>query len=521
VLALASGLALGLAPVADASSGVGSTPPFGPLYASDPLPCTDDNLGSLARATGGEIHALVKEGECLIVHKFTSDGTFTLDAGPNAPMQTFLLGAGGGGGGGSGWEDSTKASGAEPESGAGAGGAGGSPSLGTVFVDPTTGYFTYTPSSPGDLETSESPAHGAFLCPSISVPVTVGIGGTAGTAGSSTAGSTVGGQGGTGGTSTFGDIVATGGTGGFGGTGAEGSQPGVQFGMLGSPRAGGYKGGSNAAYAGGIGSTSEFLHAAPGGAGAAGNGFAPVSGATAPSTGNGGNGGLGFADLLFQNGSSPTPTFGSGGGGGTISPGSPPFAAVTGGTGGPEGFGGSGGAGGDGQDALDGFGGGGGGGGTDGSVTVGDSNAGKGGRGGDGVVYVRYAARKAPAKPQAPVVTPGDGSVTVTIPLLDVVAEYYTVWVENDPTKVATIYPPQDSVTLDGLENGTSYTIRVSAGNAAGYSEPSDASPAVVPTADVLPYTGSNSRNLAAMALTMIGLGGGFTALARRRRTIG
>jgi LPXTG-motif cell wall-anchored protein len=46
---------------------------------------------------------------------------------------------------------------------------------------------------------------------------------------------------------------------------------------------------------------------------------------------------------------------------------------------------------------------------------------------------------------------------------------------------------------------------------------------AVTPSADTgtLPYTGNNSRGLASLALTMIALGGGFTALARRRRTIG
>jgi LPXTG-motif cell wall-anchored protein len=38
--------------------------------------------------------------------------------------------------------------------------------------------------------------------------------------------------------------------------------------------------------------------------------------------------------------------------------------------------------------------------------------------------------------------------------------------------------------------------------------------------AEVLPYTGRNSRGLAALALTMIGLGGATTAFARRRRTI-
>jgi LPXTG-motif cell wall-anchored protein len=42
----------------------------------------------------------------------------------------------------------------------------------------------------------------------------------------------------------------------------------------------------------------------------------------------------------------------------------------------------------------------------------------------------------------------------------------------------------------------------------------------VTPSADLLPYTGSNSRNLAALALTMIGLGGAGASMARRR-TIG
>ena len=490
VLALTSGLMLSVAPTVGAQT-LGQN--FGQggymvVSGTEEIPCTDDNLDRLGRATGGEMHALVKEGICVIVHRFTSDGTFTLDARRAAPMQVLVVGAGGGGGGGSGWEDSTKASGAEPESGAGAGGAGGTVSGGTVSLDETTGHFTYTPITTlgssgiyGPLySTPPSPAMnpGATdggapsmqLVPILkAIPVSSGTGGSAGTAGRSTAGSTVGGQGGRGGDSSFGEFVATGGGGGFGGTGAEGSEPGVQAGALPDASSGGQKGGSNAQFMGGdIGTTPTLKHAAPGGAGAGGVGTVPPDCKVTllrcePTTvADGGAGGVGFSTDAFT---VATTAFGSGGGGGTLDPGSPPFANVAGG---PCGggtdlcVGGTGGAGGDGEDALGwdhcggsgapntggcggtgeeateateaSTGGGGGGGGTDGSVTPGDSNAGKGGRGDNGVVYVRYAA----------------------------------------------------------------------------FAEP----------AEVLPYTGRNSRGLAALALTMIGLGGATTAFARRRRTI-
>jgi hypothetical protein len=244
------------------------------------------------------------------------------------------------------------------------------------------------------------------------------------------------------------------------------------------------------------------------------------------STGNGGNGGAG---VVVRNFFSNDISFGDGGGGGTTDPDAPPYAAVVGGNGGRGGLlvgassGGRGGNGGAGEDAPDGFGGGGGGGGNDGSITPGNSNADRGGNGGDGAVFVRYLALAAPATPAAPSAVAGDGSATVTITPLAETPDYYMVWVAGDPDKNCAITPPETSCVIEGLDNGESYTFLAFAGNAAGESDTSAESVAVTPNADAgtLPYTGNNSRGLASLALTMIGLGGGFTALARRRRTIG
>ena len=304
----------------------------------------------------------------------------------------------------------------------------------------------------------------------------------------------------------------------------------MQNSLLSALRAGGQRGGSNAKFAGGdLGATPTIDHAAPGGAGAGGVGYFPIVRGT-NTIADGGNGGIGvFSDAFSVTGS----YFGAGGGGGTLSPDSPPYPSVVGGSCGScvsvvpvsalaiGGSGGRGGAGGPGEDATDGFGGGGGGGGTDGSITPGNSNADKGGRGGDGVVYVRYAALAAPVTPAAPSVTPGDGSVTVSITPLDTPPDYYMVWVAGDPTRTCTITPPETSCEIEGLDNGEDYTFLAYAGNGAGESDTSAESPVATPSADVLPYTGSNSRNLVALALTMIGLGGAGASVARRRRIIG
>jgi|GEM_PF-1605112 len=505
-----------------------------------PIECTDDNLDLIARATGGEVHALKKDDNCLVVHKFASNGNFTITTRPGFPLQILVVGAGGGAGGGGGWEDSTKASGAEPDSGGGAGGAGGNVVTADVGVNPATGAFTYTPtatagifdSAPGrccnDYPDSNSPV---FTDPagrtlSVTAPITVGSGGNGGAGGASTAGNTVGSQGTRGGESAFGDFTAGGGGGGFGGRGTEGSEPGVQGGWYASPRTGGQKAGSNATHWGGDLGTSPIIeHGASGGAGAAENGHLPIAHATAETIGNGGDGGAGVSTNFF----SDVLSFGSGGGGGTIDPSSAPYAPVTGGKGGRgglisdvEGFGGNGGAGGNGQDAPDGFGGGGGGGGTDGSVTVGNSNAGRGGNGGDGAVYVRYAALAAPATPAAPSVMAGNGSATLTITPLAVPPDYYLLWVAGDPSKTCTITPPETSCVIEGLTNGESYTFLAFAGNSAGESDNSPESLAVTPdiNAGMLPYTGNNSRGLTSLALIMIGLGGAVTAITRRRRSI-
>ena len=247
-----------------------------------PIECTDDNLDLVARATGGEVHALKKDDNCLVVHKFASNGSFTITTRPGFPLQILVVGAGGGAGGGSAWSDSTKASGAEPDSGGGAGGAGGNVGTADVSVDARTGAFTYTPTATaGIFDSAPGASGGAFTDPAgrslsdsnspvrtltVTAPITVGSGGNGGAGGASTAGNTVGSQGTRGGDSAFGEFGASGGSGGFGGGGTEGSEPGVQGGWSASPRTGGQKGGSNTDFAGGdIGLSPEYTHGAPGG----------------------------------------------------------------------------------------------------------------------------------------------------------------------------------------------------------------------------------------------------------------
>jgi len=564
VLALTSGLAMGFAPAVGAAGnggngGNGSTRPPAPngaggrggaggmgtaghggnggnggaggLLGTGPIDCTDDNLDLLARATGGVVHAVEQDDNCLVIHRFTANGSFTITSRPGFPLQILVVGAGGGAGGGSGWEDSLKVSGAVPESGAGAGGAGGTVRSGDVAIDSTTGAFTYTPTDVENIDGSYIYAPGAtqgsaaFTDPAgrtLTAPVIVGNGGNGGNGGTSTSGSSVGGQGGNGGDSSFGEFTAIGGGGGFGGRGGNGGAGDAQNSLLGSLRAGGQRGGSNGVYSGGdIGIAPTLDHAAPGGAGATENGHLPVA------VGSAGNGGDGGAGVVVRNFFSNDTSFGDGGGGGTTDPDAPPYAAVVGGNGGRGGLlvgassGGRGENHGGGEDAPDGFGGGGGGGGTDGSVTPGDSNAGKGGRGGDGVVYVRYAALAAPGTPAVPSAVAGDGSVTLTITPLAETPDYYMLWVAGDPTRTCMIYPPETSCVIEGLDNGEDYTFLAYAGNSAGESDTSAESLVVTPSADLLPYTGSSSRNLAALALTMIGLGGAGASVARRRRTIG
>jgi hypothetical protein len=493
-----------------------------------PIACTDDNLDLLARATGGEMHALKKDDNCVVVHRFTSNGTFTITTRPGFPLQILVVGAGGGAGGGSGWEDSLKVAGADPDSGAGAGGAGGSVRREDVSVDAATGAFTYTPTETDGSWlplVNSRPWTAGYSASTLSphAEVVVGSGGKGGAGGSSTTGRSVGSQGASGGDSSFGELIASGGSGGFGGRGGNGGAGGLQISEAVSRSAGGQRGGSNSDFAGGdIGLSPEYTHGAPGGAGAAENGHLPVvSGEHIPFRVDGGAGGSGIVSTDF----SPVATsFGDGGGGGTLDPASPPSTSAVGGVGGNKGTGGNGGdggAGGNGQDAPDGFGGGGGGGGTDGSVTVGDSNAGRGGNGGDGAVYVRYAALAAPATPAAPSVVAGNGSATLTITPLAVPPDYYLLWVAGDPSKTCTILPPETSCVIEGLTNGESYTFLAFAGNSAGESDNSPESDAITPdiNAGMLPYTGNNTRGLTSVALTLIGLGGAVTALARRRRS--
>ncbi len=493
-LALSACVALTFAPNANANA------------AGSPIPCDEDHIAQLQRATGGVVVAPYEiDGICYVFHLFGDpedsgarfSGTFEVAPGSNFPMDYLIFGGGGGGGGGSGWENSTKADGIQPISGAGAGGAGGDAKEGTVTI-----------TAPG------------------SYAVVTGSGGAPGTAGTATAGSTAGGQGGSGGESSFnpGDLItASGGAGGFGGTGIEAVapvsySPVVQGGVSATPTAAGEYGGNNSSYVGGTRADSPYEFAGPGGAGSGQNGYSPTGA-------NGGNGGEGFQTTILPTSGQ---IVGGGGGGGTLNATSypvDPYAARVGGSGGLGG--GAGGSTGDGGRGT--FGSGGGGGSSDGSYIVGESNAGDGGVGGGGVVILRYVALTAPATPAAPAVVAGDGQVTATITPLDDTPDSYTVFVVGDAGKSCTITPPATSCVIDGLVNGTDYTFEVKATNANVDSVNSDPSLIATPSAPTttqapttttpdgpLPYTGSDSRGLVSMAFVMIAIGGAVTVFARR-----
>jgi hypothetical protein len=482
-LALSAGVALAFAPTA----GAAGTPA-----------CEEANILKLAKATGGHTTVTTINGTCYVLHYFDEghigDSTFTITSANPVDVDYLIAGGGGGGGGGSGWADDTKVSGNQPNSGAGAGGAGGEVKTGTSSAM-VAGEYT----------------------------VTVGAGGTAGAKGTSTAGSTVGRQGGNGSQSSFNSVVASGGAGGFGGTGIDGVGPAsfspvAQTGVSADPRSGGQYGGNNGSYVGGTVGSSPEQYAAPGGAGAGGNGGNPESGF-------GGAGGVGVTSNI----GGVDIAYGGGGGGGTLDPGSKPYALRLGGI--AVAGGGNGNAIGNGMNAVAYRAGGGGGGNTDGSVTIGDSNAGIGGTGGAGQVILRYVALAAPVAPAAPSVVAGDSQVTVTITPLAETPDVYTVFVVGDPSKSCEITPPETSCVIDGLTNGTNYTFTAVAGNAAGESAVSDPSEIGTPSAPTtttteatgeLPYTGSDSRGLASIAVVMVALGGAVTLVARRRRsTIG
>ena len=169
--------------------------------ASRAIPCDEEHIAQLQRATGGDIvRPLIMGDTCYVFHIFQvvdpyatdggTTGTFVVTNRSNLNVDYLIVGGGGGGGGGSGWESSTKGPITQPLSGAGAGGAGGEVKESTVTI-----------TEPG------------------SYAVQVGSRGAGGTAGTATAGSTAGGQGGSGGESSFNPgelITASGGAGGFG-----------------------------------------------------------------------------------------------------------------------------------------------------------------------------------------------------------------------------------------------------------------------------------------------------------------
>jgi hypothetical protein len=485
-LALSAGAALTFAPTA----GAAGTPA-----------CEEANIPKLAKATGGLTSVATIDDTCYVLHFFDEgrigDSTFTVTSRNALDVDYVVVGAGGGGGGGSGWADGSKAGGAQPDSGAGAGGAGGEVKSGTRSAM-VAGDYT----------------------------VTVGARGAGGAKGTTTTGATAGGQGGNGGQSAFDNVVATGGAGGFGGAGTDGVAAGsfspvVQSGVSGDPRAAGQYGGNNGSFMGGTVGADPYQYAAPGGAGASANGGDP-------SNGDGGAGGAGVSSSIRG---FPV-VYGGGGGGGTLDSGSVPFGTRVGGAAGSGGAG-TGSATGNGANAIDYRGAGGGGGGTDGSVTAGDSNAGTGGTGSDGQVILRYRALTAPIAPAAPTVVAGNGQATVTITPLAETPDSYTVYVVGNTSKSCTVTPPATSCVISGLTNGTGYTFAAVAGNAIGDSDPSSASTVATPAAPTttvaptttaapgpLPYTGSDSRGLASMALVMVAIGGAVTLVARRRRMV-
>jgi hypothetical protein len=98
----------------------------------------------------------------------------------------------------------------------------------------------------------------------------------------------------------------------------------------------------------------------------------------------------------------------------------------------------------------------------------------------------------APDRPDAPTATAGDGQATVTWNAPDdggsTITKYtvtpYAGSTAQTPT-VVTGNPAATSTTVTGLTNGTAYTFKVSATNAIGSGDDSDASNAVTPAAQV------------------------------------
>ena len=381
--------------------------------------------------------SLAVDGDYTVVSFNTvGDCLWTVPAGVES-VEYLIVGAGGGGGGGGARAYSCIPTGTPagvPRTGGGGAGGGG----GAVVS--------------GELVVSAG----------MQVAVTVGAGGVGGLGGTCpfNGTATAGNAGGDGGHSAFDESTAAGGTGGDGAP------------DTGAGAANGGDSGANSSYFGGTQTDSAVdcppeattaCFAAPGGAGAGGDGFDPAlpEGQTDAIFTAGGAGGPGLDWHGF--------TYGGGGGGGNRHCASYPFAANR--------SGGTGGIGGGGDGALtpcatgpangvagvDNLGGGGGGGRGNGATAANVSNAGRGGDGGDGKVIARY-------------LTPPSNSSTLVsyeVTPTEIESGESVTFLVNDSDTVAQTFYGCVEDTVDGEGDGPVPAANPIAGGAFAYSNDS------------------------------------------------